>query len=520
MLFTSFFSRALFIFILFHSTPTLNSPQPQKLILNTHEGFAFGTLVKTDSCYKKIEDIRPGQIVIAYDIQKQELTYRKVLNVFYKHVSHYVEITLNDTTIQTAANQKIYIPCIAKYVTAEELSKSAELQTAFHIPFSSIRLINAEADICMLTVEQDHNFFVSEQEILAHNFVPLVFIAPAAPAAAGIAVTVVIPAAKFAGAAVAGWIISRILGSLVYRPTPDGFIPQDLSKRDKADKKDSDKKDETRKYIGCGNNIQPQPQSGPRKQCNHSGEIPKSVGCGNNASPNDQNGLPPQKQCNHSKESQKAFEQSKVGKKIDAQTDLKTRTESLSREGGAVSAPSDKANNNPTQETAAKDLEMPAPETPTGTDGFIPATKLDEPAVQETEADGQVAVADTKNPHLIKVKGIKEAIDTSIKVPANSLKEINVKPGKHIFSEDHKAKDIMKLGASEEDIINTFKDCVKEAGQRGELWQGANDIITEINGTQTTVRVMIVNNEVINFNGFVGVSERTIGHKIFLNRKP
>ena len=159
MLFTYFFSRALFIFILFHSTPTLNSPQHQKLFLNTHEGFAFGTLVKTDSCYKKIEDIQLGQIVIAYDVQKQEFTYCKVLNIFHKHVSSYVEIKLNDTMIRTAANQKLYIPSIAKYVTAEELSKSAELQTAFHIPISGIQVINAEADICMLTVEQDHNFF-------------------------------------------------------------------------------------------------------------------------------------------------------------------------------------------------------------------------------------------------------------------------------------------------------------------------------------------------------------------------
>jgi hypothetical protein len=200
--------------------------------IKVNEGFAIGTLVKTDSSYQKIEDIKPGQTVIAYDAQKQELTSRKVLNTFTKHVSSYVLITLNGTTIKTAVDQKLHIPSKNLYVTAKELSKSAELQAAYPIAISDIELVDAEADICMLTVEQDHNFFVSEQDVLAHNIAPLFVLVPlAAPAAVGIAATIIIPAVKFAGFAVGGWVAAKFFESFTYHPTTDRAVPQNQNKK-------------------------------------------------------------------------------------------------------------------------------------------------------------------------------------------------------------------------------------------------------------------------------------------------
>jgi len=147
------------------------------------EGFEIGTLVRTENDYQKIEDIKPGQIVVAFDTQKQELTARKVLATYKEHVSSYALITFTDTTIKTAVDQKLYIPSQDVWVTAEELSKSAELQANLPDAILDIKIVPEPTDICKLTVEQDHNFFVTEHDILAHNVIPCVVI-PAAGAAA------------------------------------------------------------------------------------------------------------------------------------------------------------------------------------------------------------------------------------------------------------------------------------------------------------------------------------------------
>lgn len=88
------------------------------------------------------------------------------------------------------------------------------------------------------------------------------------------------------------------------------------------------------------------------------------------------------------------------------------------------------------------------------------------------------------------------------------------KIGEHIFSNDHINNGILELGESKEDILIKFFDIVNSTYSQ---WvEGANEIHTIINGKETTIRFFIKDGQIINLDGFVGISSRIIGHLIDL----
>lgn len=134
------------------------------------EGFVIGTFVKTDGNYQRIEDIQSGQLITSYDIRNKNQTERKVINVYKESVERYIQITLDSMVLNAAFDQKFYIPSKNIWVTAYELSESNELQQHFPSKILDIKAVLEQADICKLTVEIDHNFYVTKDDLLTHNF--------------------------------------------------------------------------------------------------------------------------------------------------------------------------------------------------------------------------------------------------------------------------------------------------------------------------------------------------------------
>lgn len=152
---------------------TLDQQFHQIRIKAEQEGFATGTFVKTDGNYQRIEDIQSGQLVTSYDIRNKNQTERKVVNVCKESVERYIQITLNNTVFNAAFDQKFYIPSKNTWVTAYELSESKDLQQHFPSKIIDIKAVLEQADICKITVEIDHNYYVTKNDLLTHNFVPL-----------------------------------------------------------------------------------------------------------------------------------------------------------------------------------------------------------------------------------------------------------------------------------------------------------------------------------------------------------
>jgi hypothetical protein len=201
------------------------------------EGFVIGTFVKTDGNYQRIEDIQSGQLITSYDIRNKNQTERKVINVYKESVERYIQITLDSMVINAAFDQKFYIPSNNIWVTAYELSESKELQQHFPSKILDIKAVLEQADICKLTVETDHNFYVTKNDITAHNFVP-VFVGVAYVIGSGVATLFV----SGVGTAIAVWLAEKVFrrNPRIEQPNsqmPNPQMPEDPDKQKEEWKK-------------------------------------------------------------------------------------------------------------------------------------------------------------------------------------------------------------------------------------------------------------------------------------------
>jgi len=86
----------------------------------------------------------------------------------------------------------------------------------------------------------------------------------------------------------------------------------------------------------------------------------------------------------------------------------------------------------------------------------------------------------------------------------------------HIFSKKHLKGGIRDLAVTDELIIDEFVNMVNAANFKNLLKEGSNDIVKKINGIYATVRVFIKDGIVLSFDGFKGLSARTINNQIYL----
>lgn len=139
--------------------------------LRDREGFAVGTIVQTDSECKQIEEIQINDLVAAKDLKTDTQTLNRVVNICKEQIPTYFQIIFDNRTINVAPDQPLYLPGLAKYVTAFELSQSQELQNFVPGSILEINQINEPIEVYKLTVENDHNFYVDDN-LLAHNHTP------------------------------------------------------------------------------------------------------------------------------------------------------------------------------------------------------------------------------------------------------------------------------------------------------------------------------------------------------------
>ncbi|QQR49069.1 hypothetical protein IPF37_05970 [bacterium] len=79
---------------------------------------------------------------------------------------------------------------------------------------------------------------------------------------------------------------------------------------------------------------------------------------------------------------------------------------------------------------------------------------------------------------------------------------------KHVFSNDHRAQGIMKLGNTQAEIISRLKKIVDKVDACGMLKNGQNCIKTIINGLEVDININIADGIVRSLNGYVGNSNR------------
>lgn len=134
--------------------------------------FVEGTLVRMEYGYKNIEDIVVGEKVLSFNINTGKLEYKKVLNVLKNTTETTRSIKFNNNVeIEATLNHPFYI--VNKgFFKAKELKENDEILSSSDKVARILSLQNNyyfKKDVYNLYVEDNHNYFVSELEVLVHN---------------------------------------------------------------------------------------------------------------------------------------------------------------------------------------------------------------------------------------------------------------------------------------------------------------------------------------------------------------
>ncbi len=135
--------------------------------------FPAGTPVLTTSGISlPIESIREGQIVAAWDDNKQDTVHAKVVRTFTKVANGLRRIiTAGQDTILATREHPFYVPSLSQYLPADSIKTGMQLLTFTGALLSVIHHENLDTTVQVYNfeVEQYHNYFVGDEGVLVHN---------------------------------------------------------------------------------------------------------------------------------------------------------------------------------------------------------------------------------------------------------------------------------------------------------------------------------------------------------------
>jgi len=135
------------------------------------QGFVQGTLIKTTTGYKTIEQIRPGDYVYCSDIKRHCAQKAVVTKITQQQSKSIVAIKIGDNTILSGPAHLFYLPLEQRWEQAQYLTPDHILISYHneHVRISDVQHIYELTQLFDLTVDTHHTFFVSEQDIVVHN---------------------------------------------------------------------------------------------------------------------------------------------------------------------------------------------------------------------------------------------------------------------------------------------------------------------------------------------------------------
>ena len=134
--------------------------------------FIAGTLVLTTAGLKKIEEIREGDLVLAYDEETGEQAYKPVVQLFRNESKDWTGVTVNGKEIISTPGHKYYLPESKTWVSAEDLKVGDEVLTSDgkYATIEAVRPIHYETPQTTYNFEVEgfHTYYVSIG-VLVHN---------------------------------------------------------------------------------------------------------------------------------------------------------------------------------------------------------------------------------------------------------------------------------------------------------------------------------------------------------------
>jgi hypothetical protein len=138
--------------------------------------FAAGTEVSTPDGDKKIEEVKEGDTVFAYDFETKKVVERKVLETVRNFTHYWVDVQVGDETIQATRGHQFWVESEQQWIEAAFLKPGMTVrlqgERIAEVSGAVIRELQSPETTYNLIVEDEHNYFVGDAEVLVHNGYP------------------------------------------------------------------------------------------------------------------------------------------------------------------------------------------------------------------------------------------------------------------------------------------------------------------------------------------------------------
>jgi len=137
------------------------------------EGFVAGTLVKTKSGYVPIETLKSHDSVLTYNFKSKKAEESKVTAVKISNGYEAISLTVNNTQVTVSPEHKFYCPMNNKRWTLAKDMETGDYTVSGVkdlIKIDNAALMRSDEIFYSLAIANNHNYFISKQDILVHNF--------------------------------------------------------------------------------------------------------------------------------------------------------------------------------------------------------------------------------------------------------------------------------------------------------------------------------------------------------------
>ncbi|MCI9586291.1 MAG: hypothetical protein HFH45_06650 [Bacilli bacterium] len=131
--------------------------------------FKAGTLVLMENGYKNIEDVTSGDLVYSYNVETKSKEVKKVLKTFINECTELLTITINNTEMILTPNHTCYVN--GQWVLASEIKIGDKMLDCDNnvLVVENIQSSKVTDKVYNFEVEDNHNYFVTDLNILVHN---------------------------------------------------------------------------------------------------------------------------------------------------------------------------------------------------------------------------------------------------------------------------------------------------------------------------------------------------------------
>jgi RHS repeat-associated protein len=141
----------------------------EKKIVKACGCFLSGTLVMTDKGFKKIEEVRVGDLVWTYNDTTHSYAKKKVVRVFVHERDTVYILHIGGETIQTTSDHPFFVA--GRWIKAQDLHAGDSVLTyeGNKIEITALEIVAKHTKVHNFEVADYHTYYVSGKRVLVHN---------------------------------------------------------------------------------------------------------------------------------------------------------------------------------------------------------------------------------------------------------------------------------------------------------------------------------------------------------------